>query len=60
MMSNSPGRFLAVIEIKVLLAHVVVTYDVRFKDGKGRPLERHMGPFRYPGDAEVFFRKRQA
>ena len=56
---NSPGRFLAAIEMKAMLAHIVVTYDVKFEEGKGLPPERHMGPFRYPGDADVFFRKRQ-
>ncbi len=39
--------------------HIVVTYDVKFEEGKGLPPERHMGPFRYPGNADVFFRKRQ-
>ena len=56
---NSPGRFLAAIEIKALLAHIVVTYDVKFEEGKGFPPERHMGLFRYPGNADVLFRKRQ-
>ena len=55
---NSPGRFLAAVEIKALLAHIVVTYDVKFEEGKGLPAERHMGPFRYPGNADVLFRKR--
>jgi hypothetical protein len=50
---------LATIEIKALLAHIVVTYDVKFEEGKGFPLERHMGLFRYPGNADVLFRKRQ-
>jgi len=54
-----PGRFLAAVEIKALLAHIVVTYDVKFEEGKGLPVERHMGPFRYPGNADVLFRKRQ-
>jgi hypothetical protein len=45
--------------MKALLAHIVVTYDVKFEEGKGLPPERHMGTFRYPGDADVFFRKRQ-
>ena len=44
--------------MKALLAHIVVTYDVKFEEGKGLPAERHMGPFRYPGNAEVLFRKR--
>jgi len=53
-----PGRFLAAIEIKALLAHIVVTYDVKFEEGKGLPAERHMGRSRYPGNADVLFRKR--
>jgi len=54
-----PGRFLATIQMKALLAHIIVTYDVKFEEGKGVPCERHVGVFRFPGSANVLFRKRQ-
>jgi hypothetical protein len=50
---------LAGIEMKALLAHILVTYDVKFEDGKGVPPERHLGVFRSPGNANLLFRKRQ-
>jgi hypothetical protein len=50
---------LAAIEMKALLAHIVVTYDVKFEDGKGVPPELRMGAFRFPGNANLLFRKRQ-
>jgi hypothetical protein len=56
---TSPGRFLATIQMKALLAHIIVTYDVKFEEGKGVPCERHVGVFRFPGSANVLFRKRQ-
>ena len=55
----SPGRYLAAIEMKALLAHIVVTYDIKFEEGKGVPCERQLGLFRLPGDANLLFRKRQ-
>lgn len=57
---NSPGRYLAAIEMKALLAYIAVTYDVKFEEGKGVPCERQLGQFRFPGNANVLFRKRQA
>jgi len=54
-----PGRYLAAIEMKALLAHIVVTYDIKFEEGKGVPCERQLGLFRLPGDANLLFRKRQ-
>ncbi|KAF3001030.1 hypothetical protein E8E14_005804 [Neopestalotiopsis sp. 37M] len=32
-----PGRFFAGNEIKVILAHLVTKYDIKLKDGEGRP-----------------------
>jgi hypothetical protein len=37
--SVSPGRFFAVNEVKAFLAHVVVTYDIKFEEGKQAPRE---------------------
>ena len=56
---GSPGRFLAAIEMKALLAHIVVNYDIKLEEGKGIPCERHMGQLRFPGNTNVLFRKRQ-
>ncbi|KAH8996773.1 cytochrome P450 [Lactarius akahatsu] len=54
-----PGRFFAVSEVKAFLAHVVVTYDVKFEEGKQAPLSLHIGSMRMPGKANAMFRKRQ-
>src|SRR6266702_3552352 len=57
--SISPGRFFAVNEVKALLAHIVVTYDIRFEEGKQAPRSLHVGTMRIPGKADAMFRKRQ-
>ncbi|KAI9441475.1 cytochrome P450 [Lactarius indigo] len=40
-----PGRFFAVNEVKTFLAHVVVTYDVKFEEGKQAPRSLHIGSY---------------
>jgi hypothetical protein len=55
----SPGRFFAVNEIKVLLAHIVTTYDIKFEEGKGAPREFSLSGMRFPREANVMFRARQ-
>jgi len=54
-----PGRFFAVNEVKALLAHIVVTYDFKFEEGKGAPPDLCIGAARIPGSANVLFRVRQ-
>ncbi len=54
----SPGRFFAVKQIKAFIAHILVTYDFKFAEGKGAPSKRYVGLFRAPEDADVLFRKR--
>ncbi|KAH9006342.1 cytochrome P450 [Lactarius hatsudake] len=54
-----PGRFFAVSEVKTLLAHVVVTYDIKFEEGKQAPSSFSIGSMRVPGKANAMFRKRQ-
>jgi cytochrome P450 len=54
-----PGRFFAVNEVKVLLAHIVATYDVKFEEGKGVPRQICVSGMRIPGKANVMFRTRQ-
>jgi hypothetical protein len=46
-------------EIKALLAHILVAYDVKFEDGKGVPRERRIASLRAPGNTNILFRKRQ-
>jgi hypothetical protein len=55
----SPGRFFAVNVMKALIAHIIVTYDFKFEEGKRAPDEHRMGLFRAPGNANMLFRKRQ-
>jgi len=54
-----PGRFFAVNEVKALLAHVVVTYDMKFEEGKGAPPELCISGNRIPGSTNIMFRTRQ-
>ena len=56
---TSPGRFFAANEVKALLAHIVVTYDIKFEEGKQAPCGLHIYTIRIPGEANVMFRKRQ-
>ncbi|KAH9959807.1 cytochrome P450 [Russula dissimulans] len=58
-LTYSPGRFFAVNEIKALLAHIIMTYDFRFDEGKGAPPHLCAGLFRSPRNADILFRKRQ-
>jgi len=54
-----PGRFFAVMNIKVLLAYIVSTYDIKFEEGKKVPPELFLAGVRFPGNANVMFRARQ-
>ncbi|KAN0126092.1 Cytochrome P450 [Lactarius tabidus] len=54
-----PGRAFAVNEIKVLLAHMVVTYDIKFEEGKQTPRGLFIGSGRYPTSTNAMFRMRQ-
>ena len=56
---GSPGRFFVANELKAMLAHVVVTYDVKFEDGLAAPPKLCIGSLLAPGKAKVMFRKRQ-
>ncbi|KIL64963.1 hypothetical protein M378DRAFT_162532 [Amanita muscaria Koide BX008] len=56
-----PGRFFVANELKVMLAHVVMNYDVKMADGKGRPGNWQFGIHRTPDTtAQILFRKRCA
>jgi len=54
-----PGRFFAVNEAKLLLAHLVVTYDMKFEEGKGAPPTRCIATLRIPKTTGVMFKIRQ-
>ncbi|KAG5654675.1 hypothetical protein H0H81_009924 [Sphagnurus paluster] len=54
-----PGRFLAVNQIKALLVHVLLNYDVAFENGT-RPADRWYAFVSMPdSSASVMFRKRR-
>jgi len=55
----SPGRFFAANEAKALLAHLVVTYDMKFEEGKGAPCDLNIGMMRIPRDSDVMFKLRR-
>ena len=54
-----PGRFFAANELKSMLAHIVMTYDIKLKEGEERPANMNIGPSISPHpSAKVLFRKR--
>jgi hypothetical protein len=55
----SPGRFFAVNETKVLLSHLIVTYDMKFEEGKRAPPELRIGASCVPRTTNVLFRARR-
>lgn len=58
--SACPGRFFAAAEMKAMLAHVVLEYDVRAETPGVRPQDRLIGITNFPDpEARVLFRKRK-
>lgn len=54
-----PGRFFAANEIKLVLAHFLLNFDVRLKDGQARPTPLAMVMTKAPRpDVELEFRRR--
>jgi cytochrome P450 len=54
-----PGRFFAVNELKALLAHVLLEYNVKFEDGRRAPEPDWRGSNPSPNRfAQVMFQKR--
>jgi hypothetical protein len=45
--------------MKALLAYLVVTYDIKFEEGKEAPRELCIAGIRIAGNADVMFRTRQ-
>ncbi|KAH9909567.1 ent-kaurene oxidase [Xylariomycetidae sp. FL2044] len=55
-----PGRFFAGNEIKTILAYLLLNYDLKFKDGEGRPKPNMFMMTKGPNmQAEVLFRRRR-
>jgi len=54
-----PGRFFAINEIKLILAHLLVTYDMKFEKGEEAPPDYYIAALRIPRSTGVMFRKRQ-
>ncbi|KAF7792531.1 hypothetical protein EIP86_003572 [Pleurotus ostreatoroseus] len=55
-----PGRFFAANELKAMLAHVIMNYDVKFENEGVRPRNKWFGMSLVPDPtARVLFRKRQ-
>ena len=55
----SPGRFLASNEMKAFFAYLIMTYDIKFEDGKGVPRGSTMALVRTPASANVLFKARR-
>ncbi|KIL66539.1 hypothetical protein M378DRAFT_160521 [Amanita muscaria Koide BX008] len=54
-----PGRFFAANELKAMLAHILLNYDVQMANGGGRPANLAVGSTTIPNPtAQVMFRKR--
>ncbi|KAM6495657.1 Cytochrome P450 [Amanita muscaria] len=54
-----PGRFFVAYELKMMLAHVLLNYDVKMANGNGRPANWWFGYNCLPDlSAQVLFRKR--
>ncbi|KAJ3502116.1 hypothetical protein NLJ89_g9030 [Agrocybe chaxingu] len=54
-----PGRFFAACELKIMLAHILVTYDVKLGNEGNRPANKWYATACFPNPtAHVLFRKR--
>jgi cytochrome P450 len=55
-----PGRFFAGNELKAMMVHLLLNYDVKFESEGIRPTNLVIGPSIMPNmEAKVMFRKRQ-
>ena len=58
---RSPGRFFAANELKTMMAHLVLHYDVKFAHEGQRPPNVRFGPADLPShSAKVLFRRRRS
>jgi hypothetical protein len=56
--NSSPGRFFAVNELKLMLAFILLRYDVMIKDGKRPEATKFMNVVLPDMKAEILFKKR--
>ncbi|TFK26822.1 cytochrome P450 [Coprinopsis marcescibilis] len=54
-----PGRFFAVNEAKCMVAHLILTYDIKLPPDAPPPTHTWFGSQRLPSSASIMFRKRQ-
>ncbi|KAJ6457419.1 cytochrome P450 [Mycena vitilis] len=58
---SCPGRHMAVVELKAMVAHIVLNYDIKLPNDEGRPANQYVASACLPhASAKVLFRKRQA
>ena len=55
----SPGRFFAVNELKVMMAYILLHYDIKFDGEQGKPDNQSRWHSVIPANVTVLFRKRQ-
>ena len=54
-----PGRFFASTELKIVVAHLIMGYDFKYPEGKGRPENLNVDEFLYPDPtARLLIRRR--
>ncbi|KIL65456.1 hypothetical protein M378DRAFT_162080 [Amanita muscaria Koide BX008] len=54
-----PGRFFVANELKIMLSHVLLNYDIKMADERGRPKNWQFGAFGGPNaTAKMLFRRR--
>lgn len=59
--NSCPGRFFASLEIKIILVRLIMDYDYKFPDGKGRPENLKAHEFIFPNsEGELLMRRRSA
>ncbi|KAK7703321.1 hypothetical protein SLS57_010970 [Botryosphaeria dothidea] len=56
-----PGRFFAINEMKIIFAYLLLNYDIKLRDGQGRPknLEKPTGTIYPDPSVEILFKSRQ-
>lgn len=56
---SCPGRFFVANEIKILIAHILLCYDIKLREGESRPANMYNNIMILPHmTAEVLFRRR--
>lgn len=59
--NSCPGRFFAGLEIKIILVRLIMDYDYKLPDGKGRPANLTAHEFIFPNpDGELLMRARRS